>query len=41
MELPAQRHAAPNVVVEQHRRQQHAAEEDAVPVVVDAGVADA
>src|SRR4051812_11783589 len=38
---PAQRDAPADVVVEQHRHQQHAAEEHAVPVVVDARVADA
>src|ERR1700712_4777869 len=38
---PAQRDAPADEVVEQHGNQQHAAEEDAVPVVVDARVADA
>src|SRR5579864_517291 len=33
---PAQRDAPADEVVEQHGHQQHAAEEDAVPVVVDA-----
>ena len=34
-------HAASDIVIEQHRHQQHQAEEDAEPVGIDIGVGDA
>src|SRR5437763_10015932 len=37
----AERDALANIRVEQHRGEQHRTQEDAVPVVVDAGIADA